>query len=113
MNDLKRIRAERLSLISMIVGIAAALLWIPLLWLASDLTSDFMQAIFVYGYPAFSIAGLTLGIIGLIKSARLNPRSTKGVVFAVIGIVLCLLALAASGWLLLMFLFVHPVEIAL
>ncbi|MBQ6234852.1 MAG: hypothetical protein IJK54_02970 [Clostridia bacterium] len=113
MNDLKRIRAERISLISMIVGIAAALSWIPLLWFASDLASDFVQAIFVYGYPVLSIAGLTLGIIGLIKSARLNPRSTKGVVFAVIGIVLCLLALAASGWLLLMFLFVHPVEIAL
>ena len=113
MNDLKRIRAERISLISMIIGIAAALLWIPLLWLASDMASDFVQAIFVYGYPALSVAGLTLGVIGLVLSARKEMRSTKGVVFAVIGIVLNLLALAASGWLLLLYLFVHPVEIAL
>lgn len=113
MNDLKRIRAERISLISMTVGIAAALLWIPLLWLASDLASDFMQAIFVYGYPALSIAGLTLGVIGLVMSVRAEPHSKKGVVFAVIGIVLCLLALAASAWLLLLYLFVHPVEVAL
>ena len=113
MNDLKRIRAERISLISMIVGIAAASLWIPLLWLVSDMASDFVQAIFVYGYPVLSIAGLTLGVIGLVMSVRKETRSRKGVVFAVIGIVLNLLALAASGWLLLMFLFVHPVEIAL
>ena len=113
MNDLKRIRAERISLISMIVGIAAAILWIPLLWLVSDMASDFVQAIFVYGYPVLSIAGLTLGVIGLVMSVRKETRSRKGVVFAVIGIVLNLLALAASGWLLLMFLFVHPVEIAL
>lgn len=113
MNDLKRIRAERISLISMIIGIAAALLWIPLLWLISDMASDFVQAIFVYGYPVLSIAGLTLGVIGLVMSVRSEPRSTKGVVFAVIGIVLNLLALAASGWLLLLYLFVHPVEIAL
>ena len=113
MNELKRIRAERVSLISMIVGIAAALLWIPLLWLVSDMASDFVQAIFLFGYPALSIAGLTLGVIGLVMSARKETRSRKGVAFAVIGIVLNLLALAASGWLLLMFLFVHPVEIAL
>ena len=113
MNDLKCIRAERISLISMIVGIVAVLLWIPLLWLISDMASDFVQAIFVYGYPVLSIAGLTLGVIGLVMSVRKETRSRKGVVFAVIGIVLNLLALAASGWLLLMFLFVHPVEIAL
>ena len=113
MNDLKRIRAERISLISMIVGIAAAVLWIPLLWLLSDAASDFMQAIFLFGYPALSIAGLTLGVIGLVMSARKETRSRRCVVFAVIGIVLNLLALAVSGWLLLMFLFVHPVEIAL
>ena len=113
MNDLKRVRAERISLISMIVGIAAAVLWIPLLWLVSDMASDFVQAIFVYGYPVLSIAGLTLGVIGLVMSARKETRNTKGVVFAVIGIVLNLLALAASGWLLLLYLFVHPVEIAL
>ena len=113
MNDLKRIRAERISLISMIIGIAAAVLWIPLLWLISDMASDFVQAIFLFGYPALSIAGLTLGVIGLVMSARKETRSRRCVVFAVIGIVLNLLALAASGWLLLMFLFVHPVEIAL
>ena len=36
----------------------------------------------------------------------------KNILWA-IGIVLCLLALAASAWLLLLYLFVHPVEIAL
>lgn len=112
-NELKCIRAERISLISMIVGIAAATLWNPLLWLVSDLASDFLQAIFVYGYPVLSIAGLTLGVIGLVLSARRETRNRKGVVFAVIGMVLCLLALAASAWLLLLYLFVHPVEIAL
>lgn len=109
----KQRSAKRMSLISMIIGIAAATLWNPLLWLVSDLTSDFVQAIFVYGYPVLSIAGLTLGVIGLVLSARKETRSKKGVVFAVIGMVLCLLALAASAWLLLLYLFVHPVEIAL
>ena len=109
----KQRSAKRMSLISMIIGIAAAILWIPLLWLASDLASDFVQAIFVYGYPVLSIAGLTLGVIGLVLSARKETRSMKGVVFAVIGIVLNLLVLAVSAWLLLLYLFVHPVEIAL
>ena len=113
MNDLKRIRAERISLISMIIGIAAALLWIPLLWLISDIPSDFMRVIFVYGFPVLTITGITLGVIGLVMSARKATRSRRGVLFAVIGIVLNLLALAVSGWLLLLYLFVHPVEIAL
>lgn len=113
MNDLKQKRAECLSLISMIIGIAAALLWIPLLWLLSDAASDFVQAIFLFGMPVLSIAGLTLGVIGLVMSARKETRSRRGVVFAVIGIVLNLLVLAVSAWLLLLYLFVHPVEIAL
>ena len=112
MEHLKRKRAERFALLSFLIGIAAAAAWIPLLWLASDTASAFVHAVFLIGMPILSLVGLVLGVIGLVKSVRAETRSTKGIVFALIGIVLNLIVTAACGWLLWMYLFVHAVELA-
>ncbi|MBQ6078360.1 MAG: hypothetical protein IJK88_09720 [Clostridia bacterium] len=50
--------------------------------------------------PAAALAGLILGVIGLVKSIRRSPKSVAGIVLASIGIVICLGAGSFFGGLL-------------
>ena len=50
---------------------------------------------------AAALAGLILGVIGLVKSIRRSPKSVAGIVLASIGIAICLGAGSFFGVLLL------------
>lgn len=50
---------------------------------------------------AAALAGLILGVIGLVKSIRRSPKSVAGIVLASIGIAICLGAGSFFGLLLL------------
>ena len=105
-------RALRFGLVSLLVGIALIPLWVLLLWLAADTDSGIVKALFLYGLPAVSAAGLALGVIGLIGSVRKTTRNKKGIAFAAIGIALNLAAAELCVWVLWAYFFVHAVELA-
>ncbi|MBQ5991313.1 MAG: hypothetical protein IJL62_02060 [Clostridia bacterium] len=96
--DSKTKRAEHISLAAMLIGICTALVWIALLWLNSVQEIPYVLAIMMLLPLVASIAGIVLGIVGLVKSLRVRPRTGKGIAFAVIGIVLSLLTLCATAY---------------
>ena len=84
----KQQRALGFAVASFIIGICTVPLWILLMSLS--------EALWVYIAPIVALAGLVLGVIGLVMSIRRETRSVKGIVFASIGIVLNFFAAAAT-----------------
>jgi hypothetical protein len=89
-------RAERISLASMLIGVCTAPVWILLVVLNGVLEIPYILTIQKLLPLAASLAGIVLGIVGLIQSIRKRSRSKKGIVFSVIGIILNLLTLCAT-----------------
>ena len=92
MEGIKQQRTLGFSLASFIIGICFVPLWLLLMLLP--------EVFWVYVPPIVALAGFVLGVIGLVLSIRKETRSVKGIVFASIGIVLSILAAAASFYLL-------------
>ena len=109
----KQKRAERPALVSMIIGIAMVPLWFLLLYLGAEIGHIFMTVLFLAVPLIAAAAGLVFGVIGLIRSLRSEPRSKKGVVTAIIGIVLNLAVTAAAVLILWLYMNVYRVDLAL
>ena len=80
------------SVASLILGIAAVL---------CGLIGFQTVALYWIIAAAAALAGLILGVIGLVKSIRRSPKSVAGIVLASIGIAICLGAGSFFGVLLL------------
>ena len=80
------------SVASLILGIAAVLC--GLIGLQTGVALYWIIA------AAAALAGLILGVIGLVKSIRRSPKSVAGIVLASIGIAICLGAGSFFGLLL-------------
>ena len=86
-------RTPGLSVASSVLGIAAVLCGLIGLQAGS--------ALYWIIAAAAALAGLILGVIGLVKSIRRSPKSVAGIVLASIGIAICLGAGSFFGVLLL------------
>ena len=85
MKFFKQQRALGFSIASLIIGICFIPAWLLVLKLANDVGVWYLL---FFGIPLAALAGLILGVIGLIGSIRKETRSKKGMVLASIGIVL-------------------------
>lgn len=92
-------RAERMGLISLIIGICIIPVWLLAILISSyaDGFSMLLVIAVMYAPVLVALAGLVLGVVGLAKSARTASRTKKGVVLSSIGVVLNLLALCAAA----------------
>ena len=86
-------RTPGFSVASPVLGIAAVLC--GLIGLQTGVALYWIIA------AAAALAGLILGVIGLVKSIRRSPKSVAGIVLASIGIAICLGAGSFFGVLLL------------
>lgn len=96
--DDKTKRAERISLASLLIGVCTAPVWIALLCLNSVQEIPYILAIMMLLPLVASLAGIVLGIIGLVKSLRVQPHTRKRIIFSVIGMVLSALMLCATAY---------------
>lgn len=96
----KKPRWTSLPLLSMIFGIAAALLYAGFRALYSHPTYSSMFSEWadeptgilialtgIMGGFALAVLAVVFGIIGLVKGSRVHPRSVRYIVFSVIGLV--------------------------
>ena len=93
MKFFKQKRALGFSRASLIIGICIIPAWFLSLaaaYWSEGTGTDLLWGIFFVGMPLVALAGLILGVIGLIGSIRKESHSTKGIVLASIGIVLTL-----------------------
>ena len=84
-------RALGFARASLIIGICILLSYVPAFYLfawALAIQLHVLPWILLIGFPLAALAGLVLGVIGLIGSIRKASHSTKGIVFASIGIAL-------------------------
>ena len=91
MEAIKQKRALGFSRASFLIGICIIPAWFLSLAAAywgEGTGTDLLWGIFFFGMPLVAIAGLVFGVIGLIGSIRKASHSTKGIVFASIGIAL-------------------------
>ena len=98
MDQIKTKRAERISLASLLIGACTAPVWILLLLLNSKQEIPYILAIMLLLPLIASVAGIVLGIVGLVQSIRKPSRTKKGIVFSAIGIVLSSLTLCATAY---------------
>ncbi len=84
-------RTPGFSVASLVLGIAAVLCGL----IGFQVVEYWIIAV------AAALAGLILGVIGLVKSIRRSPKSVAGIVLASIGIAICLGAGSFFGVLLL------------
>lgn len=84
-------RTPGLSVASSVLGVAAVLCGLI----------GFQVVEYWFIAAAAALAGLILGVIGLVKSIRRSPKSVAGIVLASIGIAICLGAGSFFGLLLL------------
>jgi hypothetical protein len=96
--DSDRKRAEHISLEAMLIGVCTAPVWVALLCLNSVQEIPHILAIMMLLPLVASLAGIVLGIVGLVKSLRVQPHTRKGIIFSVIGMVLSLLTLCATAY---------------
>ncbi len=91
-------RAECISLASLLIGVCTVPVWILLLLLNSAREIPHILPIMMILPLVASLAGIVLGIVGLVQSIRKPSRTKKGIVFSVIGTVLSILTLCATAY---------------
>ena len=91
MQFFKQRRALGFSRASLMIGICIIPAWflsLAVAYWSEGTGTDLLWGIFFVGMPLVALAGLILGVIGLIGSIRKESHSTKGIVLASIGIAL-------------------------
>ena len=99
MKFFKQQRALGFARASLIIGICIVPAWflsLAISYWGERMGADRLWGILFFGMPLAALTGLVLGVIGLIGSIRKESHSTKGIVFASIGIVLNFFAAAAT-----------------
>lgn len=97
MDQIKTKRAERISLASLLIGVCIVPGWIMLVWFTNWFPNWDSLPVWMFAPLIASLAGLVLGVIGLIWSIRKQSRTVKGIVLSAIGVGLCLLSLCATA----------------
>lgn len=93
MQFFKQQRALGFARASLIIGICIVPAWflsLAISYWGERMGADLLWGILFFGMPLAALTGLVLGVIGLIGSIRKESHSTKGIVFASIGIALTL-----------------------
>ena len=97
-------RTEGFSLASLLIGVCTAPVWwlLALFFAHTTANTDPLPLMMLLPFVA-ALAGIVLGIIGLVKSLKETPRVRSGIVCSVIGIALSALTLIATMlfWLLI------------
>jgi len=100
MQFFKQQRALGFALASLIIGICFIPAWffsLAAAYWSEGAGTDLLWGIFFVGMPLAALAGLVLGVIGLIGSIRKESRTPKAIVFASIGIALTILETAFTA----------------
>ena len=97
MEDMKKNRAERISRAAFWIGVCIVPGWILLVWFTNWFPNWDSLPVWMFAPLIASLAGLVLGVIGLVLSIRKQSRTVKGIVFSAIGVGLCMLSLCAAA----------------
>ena len=97
MENVKKNRAERIARTAFWIGVCIVPGWILLVWFTNWFPNWDSLPVWMFAPLIASLAGLVLGVIGLIWSIRKQSRTVKGIVLSAIGVGLCLLSLCATA----------------
>ena len=97
MEDMKKNRAERIARTAFWIGVCIVPGWILLVWFTNWFPNWDSLPVWMFAPLIASLAGLVLGVIGLVLSIRKQSRTRKGIVLSSIGIGFCQLSLCVAA----------------